>query len=76
MLQTRSPLMLFFFRFRLMDDQVGEAKACGNIGNVLKMQNLFTDAIVFTDRQLALAKQLEDKVSSILHFQVPYCWHY
>ncbi|VDP56073.1 unnamed protein product [Heligmosomoides polygyrus] len=54
---------------KLMDDQVGEAKACGNIGNVLKMQNLFTDAIVFTDRQLALAKQLEDKVSSILHFQ-------
>ncbi|VDL73812.1 unnamed protein product [Nippostrongylus brasiliensis] len=46
---------------KLMDDHVGEAKACGNIGNVLKTQNLFADAIVFTERQLALAQQLDDK---------------
>ncbi|KAK5968365.1 hypothetical protein GCK32_018354 [Trichostrongylus colubriformis] len=46
---------------KLMNDEVGEAKACGNIGNVLKMQNSFLDAIVFTERQLALAQQLEDE---------------
>uniref|UniRef100_A0A7I4Z1K6 TPR_REGION domain-containing protein n=1 Tax=Haemonchus contortus TaxID=6289 RepID=A0A7I4Z1K6_HAECO len=46
---------------KLMNDDVGEAKACGNIGNVLKMQNSFLDAIVFTKRQLELAEQLNDK---------------
>ncbi|KAK6062298.1 tetratricopeptide repeat protein, partial [Cooperia oncophora] len=46
---------------KLMNDEVGEAKACGNIGNVLKMQNSFLDAIVFTERQLELSEQLDDK---------------
>ncbi|KJH50177.1 tetratricopeptide repeat protein [Dictyocaulus viviparus] len=46
---------------KLMRDDVGEAKACGNIGNVLKGQNLFSDALMFTNRQLTLAKNSENK---------------
>uniref|UniRef100_A0A0K0D7Y4 TPR_REGION domain-containing protein n=1 Tax=Angiostrongylus cantonensis TaxID=6313 RepID=A0A0K0D7Y4_ANGCA len=49
---------------RLMDDKISECRAYGNIGIVLKAQNLFAEAIMFTKRQLAIAKAIKDEVSS------------
>ncbi|VDO55742.1 unnamed protein product [Haemonchus placei] len=63
-------MMIAKLAYRLMNDDVGEAKACGNIGNVLKMQNSFLDAIVFTKRQLELAEQLNDKVIFLSFFDL------
>ena len=44
-------------------DRLGEAKAHGSLGNVLKAIGRFDEAAVAFQRQLALAREKEDKVS-------------
>lgn len=44
-------------------DRTGEAKAYGNLGNVLKAIGRFDEAVASFHRQLALAREVEDKVS-------------
>ncbi|EYC03252.1 hypothetical protein Y032_0095g2838 [Ancylostoma ceylanicum] len=46
---------------RLMHDKLGEAKAYGNMGNVMKMKDKFADALELTRKQLAIANELDDK---------------
>ena len=43
-------------------DRIGEAKASGNVGNVLKMLENYDQAIQFCSRHLEIARELNDKV--------------
>lgn len=52
-----------------MHDKLGEAKAYGNMGNVMKMKDKFADALELTRKQLAIAKELDDKVHLFLLFR-------
>lgn len=47
---------------RSMNDRLGEAKACGNIGSTLKSLGQFDESIACCRMQLDLARGLEDKV--------------
>ncbi|VDM59177.1 unnamed protein product [Angiostrongylus costaricensis] len=46
---------------RLMNDKVSECRGYGNVGVVLKAQKLFTNAIMFINRQVAIAEAIEDE---------------
>ncbi|KAK6760040.1 hypothetical protein RB195_021529 [Necator americanus] len=46
---------------RLMNDRLGEAKAYGNMGNVMKQKQKFNDALHITKKQLSIATELDDK---------------
>ena len=50
---------------RSMNDRLGEAKACGNIGSTLKSLGQFDESIACCRMQLDLARGLEDKVGLI-----------
>ncbi|XP_051983957.1 G-protein-signaling modulator 2-like isoform X2 [Xyrauchen texanus] len=43
-------------------DQLGEAKASGNLGNTLKVLGRFDEAVVYCQRHLDIARELGDKV--------------
>ncbi|KAM9000312.1 LOW QUALITY PROTEIN: G-protein-signaling modulator 2 [Sarcophilus harrisii] len=47
---------------RTIGDQLGEAKASGNLGNTLKVLGNFDEAIVCCQRHLDISRELEDKV--------------
>uniref|UniRef100_A0A8C1HKH5 Uncharacterized protein n=2 Tax=Cyprinus carpio TaxID=7962 RepID=A0A8C1HKH5_CYPCA len=47
---------------RTTGDQLGEAKASGNLGNTLKVLGRFDEAVVCCQRHLDIAKELGDKV--------------
>ncbi|XP_032073726.1 G-protein-signaling modulator 2 [Thamnophis elegans] len=47
---------------RTIGDQVGEAKASGNLGNTLKVLGNFEEAIVCCQRHLDISRDLGDKV--------------
>ncbi|XP_077681013.1 G-protein-signaling modulator 2 isoform X3 [Eretmochelys imbricata] len=49
-------------QFRTIGDQLGEAKASGNLGNTLKVLGNFEDAIVCCQRHLDISRELNDKV--------------
>lgn len=56
---------VFFFLFlnpRTIGDQLGEAKASGNLGNTLKVLGNFDEAIVCCQRHLDISRELNDKV--------------
>ncbi|KAJ1349433.1 hypothetical protein KIN20_005006 [Parelaphostrongylus tenuis] len=46
---------------RLMNDRVSESRACGNVALILRAQRLFNDALVFANRQIAIAQTVEDQ---------------
>ena len=46
---------------RIIGNNEGEAKACGNIGNTLNQQGLWEDAALLANRQLNLYKNGNDK---------------
>ena len=48
---------------RAIGDRRGEAKASGNIGNVLKNLNRFEEAVVCCERQRVICEELDEKVS-------------
>ncbi|KAL7984861.1 hypothetical protein Chor_003431 [Crotalus horridus] len=48
--------------FRTIGDQLGEAKASGNLGNTLKVLGNFEEAIVCCQRHLDISRDLGDKV--------------
>ena len=50
---------------RAMRDKLGEAKACGNIGSVLKALGQFDEAIACCRMQVDLAREIADKVSPL-----------
>ena len=56
----------YFCRYRTIGDRIGEAKAHGNIGNTLKVLDVYDDAMTHCEQHLSLTRQLHDKVS--LHF--------
>ncbi|XP_070602516.1 G-protein-signaling modulator 2 [Erythrolamprus reginae] len=47
---------------RTIGDQLGEAKASGNLGNTLKVLGNFEEAIVCCQRHLDISRELGDKV--------------
>ncbi|XP_010371178.1 G-protein-signaling modulator 2 isoform X1 [Rhinopithecus roxellana] len=47
---------------RTIGDQLGEAKASGNLGNTLKVLGNFDEAIVCCQRHLDISRELNDKV--------------
>ncbi|XP_028666909.1 G-protein-signaling modulator 2 isoform X2 [Erpetoichthys calabaricus] len=47
---------------RTIGDQLGEAKASGNLGNTLKVLGRFDEAIVCCQRHLDISAELNDKV--------------
>ncbi|KAL4635062.1 G-protein-signaling modulator 2-like isoform X1 [Arapaima gigas] len=47
---------------RTIGDQLGEAKASGNLGNTLKVLGQFDEAILCCQRHLDISKALHDKV--------------
>uniref|UniRef100_A0A671SMR8 G-protein-signaling modulator 2-like n=1 Tax=Sinocyclocheilus anshuiensis TaxID=1608454 RepID=A0A671SMR8_9TELE len=47
---------------RTTGDQLGEAKASGNLGNTLKVLGRFDEAVVCCQRHLDIARELGDKV--------------
>ncbi|XP_055995005.1 G-protein-signaling modulator 2 isoform X3 [Sorex fumeus] len=47
---------------RTIGDQVGEAKASGNLGNTLKVLGNFDEAVVCCQRHLDISRELNDKV--------------
>lgn len=50
--------------FRTIGDQLGEAKASGNLGNTLKALGRFDEAIVCCQKHLDIARDLNDKVGN------------
>ena len=48
---------------RDMGDKLGEAKACGNIGNALKAMGQYDESIACCRMQLDLAREVSNKVS-------------
>ncbi|KAL2097074.1 hypothetical protein ACEWY4_006281 [Coilia grayii] len=53
---------------RTIGDQLGEAKASGNLGNTLKALGRFDEAIVCCQRHLDIARDLSDKVGQARAF--------
>ncbi len=51
------------YSLRTTGDQLGEAKASGNLGNTLKILGRFDEAVVCCQRHLDLAWEMGDKVS-------------
>lgn len=51
--------------FRTIGDQLGEAKASGNLGNTLKVLGNYEEAIVCCQRHLDISRELNDKVRTI-----------
>lgn len=47
---------------RTIGDQLGEAKASGNLGNTLKVLGNFDEAVVCCQRHLDISRELKDKV--------------
>ncbi|XP_022238444.1 G-protein-signaling modulator 2-like [Limulus polyphemus] len=47
---------------RAMGDQIGEAKASGNLGNTLKVMGKFEEAVICCKRHLEISRDLKDKV--------------
>ncbi|XP_066547964.1 G-protein-signaling modulator 2 isoform X2 [Amia ocellicauda] len=47
---------------RTIGDQLGEAKASGNLGNTLKVLGRFDEAVVCCQRHLDISRNLSDKV--------------
>uniref|UniRef100_A0A8D0HK10 G-protein-signaling modulator 2 n=1 Tax=Sphenodon punctatus TaxID=8508 RepID=A0A8D0HK10_SPHPU len=47
---------------RTIGDQLGEAKASGNLGNTLKVLGNYEEAIVCCERHLDISRELDDKV--------------
>lgn len=47
---------------RASSDRSGEAKACGNLGNTLKVLNKFDEALAFCHRQQDIAREFNEKV--------------
>lgn len=52
--------------FRTIGDQLGEAKASGNLGNTLKVLGNYEEAIVCCQRHLDISRELSDKVRALL----------
>ncbi|XP_059995452.1 G-protein-signaling modulator 2 isoform X2 [Lagenorhynchus albirostris] len=52
----------FHVRYRTIGDQLGEAKASGNLGNTLKVLGNFDEAVVCCQRHLDISRELNDKV--------------
>ena len=48
---------------RTIGDKLGEAKACGNIGNTLKVLGIYDEALSYCNEHLLLSVELHDKVS-------------
>lgn len=67
-------LFCFFFVFRTIGDQLGEAKASGNLGNTLKVLGNFDEAVVCCQRHLDISKELNDKVIR-KHYMADQCVH-
>ena len=59
-------VLVCFIHGRTIGDKAGEAKACGNVGNTLKVLGNFDDALDYCHQHLTLADQLKDKVSLAL----------
>lgn len=55
--------MLLLALFRTIGDQLGEAKASGNLGNTLKVLGRYDEAAVCCQRHLEISRMLHDKVS-------------
>jgi len=53
----------YFGCYRTIGDRIGEAKAHGNIGNTLKVLDVYDDAMTHCEHHLSLTRQLHDKVS-------------
>lgn len=51
------------FPYRRMGDGIGEAFATGNLGNTLQMMGKYDEAIMCFTHELAIARQLNDKVN-------------
>lgn len=51
---------------RTIGDQLGEAKASGNLGNTLKVLGNFDEAIVCCQRHLDISRELNDKVRKMV----------
>lgn len=47
---------------RVLQDRRSEARACSNIANVMKAVGQFEEAIMYTQLQLDIAKEIEDVV--------------
>lgn len=52
----------FFFSLRTIGDQLGEAKASGNLGNTLKVLGRYDEAAACCQRHLDISRMLHDKV--------------
>lgn len=48
--------------FRTIGDELGEAKASGNLGNTLKLLGRYDEAVVCCQRHLDITRAVYDKV--------------
>ena len=48
---------------RTIGDELGEAKASGNLGNTLKVLGRYGEAVVCCQRHLEITRAMYDKVS-------------
>lgn len=55
-------LNTFIFPLRTIGDQLGEAKASGNLGNTLKVLGRYDEAAACCQRHLDISRMLHDKV--------------
>ena len=54
------------FNPRTIGDELGEAKASGNLGNTLKLLGRYEEAVVCCQRHLEITKAIYDKVGFII----------
>lgn len=67
-------MLIFFYLFflnlhynpRTIGDEVGEAKASGNLGNTLKLLGRYDEAVVCCQRHLEITRAIYDKVGNVL----------
>ncbi len=55
-------MFCYSYSFRTIGDQLGEAKASGNLGNTLKVLGRYDEAAVCCQRHLDISRMLHDKV--------------
>lgn len=56
---------VFFPPLRTIGDQLGEAKASGNLGNTLKVLGRYDEATACCQRHLDISRMLHDKVMAV-----------
>lgn len=62
-------LLIFFIHYsRTIGDELGEAKASGNLGNTLKVLGRYNEAVVCCQRHLDITRAVFDKVGYIFYF--------